>query len=89
VAACLANILEAADERHADPASPLKLNHAQVLAARNEIAALIDALRSDRAVAARGVALARLLVDSGGSPLLRPQPGGTVQQAVSEATAAL
>jgi hypothetical protein len=89
VAACLANILEAADERHADPASPLKLNHAQVLAARNEIAALIDALRSDRAVAARGVALARLLVDSGSSPLLRPQPGGTVQQAVSEATAAL
>ena len=31
VAACLANILEAADERHADPASPLRLNHAEVL----------------------------------------------------------
>jgi hypothetical protein len=67
----------------------VKLNHAQVLAARHEIAALIDALRSDRAVAARGVALARLLVDSGGSPLLRPQTGGTVQQALSEAIAAL
>ncbi|OAI40347.1 hypothetical protein AYO39_01505 [Actinobacteria bacterium SCGC AG-212-D09] len=89
VAACLANILEAADELHADPASPLRLNHAEVLAARHEIVALIDALRSDRAVAARGVALARLLTDGGGSPLLRPQRGRTVQQAVSRAIAAL
>ena len=89
MAACLANILEAADERHADPASPLKLNHAQVLAARHEIVALIEALRSDQPVAARGVALALLLIDTGGSPLLRPQRGRTVQQAVSEAIAAL
>ena len=89
VAACLENILESADERHADPASPLRLNHAQVLAARHELVALIDALRGDRAVAAPGVALARLLIDTDGSPLLRPQRKRTVQQAVSEAIAAL
>ena len=88
VAACLANILAAADERHADPASPLRLNHAEVLAARREIVVLVEALRSERAVAARGVALARLLTcDS--SPLSRPQRGSTVRQAVSEAIAAL
>jgi hypothetical protein len=89
VAAGLANILEAADERHADPGSLLRLNHAQVLAARLEILALIEALRSDRAVAPRGVALARLLIDAPGSPLLRPQTCRTVRQAVSEAIAAL
>jgi len=89
VAASLANILEAADERHADPGSPLRLNHAQVLAARYEIVALIEALRSDRTVAPRGAALAQLLVDSGSSPLLRSQRRRTVQQAVSEAIAAL
>jgi hypothetical protein len=89
VAASLANVIEAADERHADPASPLRLNHAQVLAARHEIVALIDALRSDRLVAARGVALARLLLDAEASPLLCPQARRTVQQAVSEAIAAL
>jgi hypothetical protein len=89
VAASLANVLSAADERQADPGSLLRLDHARVLAARHEIVTLIDALRSDRAVAARGVALARLLLDADASPLLRPQARGTVQQAVSEVIAAL
>jgi hypothetical protein len=89
LAASLANVLSAADERQADPGSLLRLNHAQVLAARHEIVTLIDALRTDRAVAARGVALARLLLDADASPLLRPQARRTVQQAVSEAIAAL
>ena len=89
VAASLANIVEAADERHADPASPLKLNHAEVLAARHEIAALIEILRSEREVTARGVALAGRLAEAHDSPLLHVQPGRTVQQAVSQALAAL
>ncbi len=61
VATSLRNILEAADERHADPASPVRLNHADVLAARHGIVALIEVLRSEQTVTARGVALARLL----------------------------
>ena len=89
VAAALANILEAADERHADPASLLKLNHAEVLAARYEIIALIEALRGDRPLAPRGVALARLLVNASGSPLLCPQRGRSVREAVSQAIGAL
>ncbi len=89
VAALLANILDAAEERHADPASPLKLNHAEVLAARHGIVALITTLRSDRRVNPRGVALARALVDDGRSPLLRARAGRTVERAVSEAATAL
>ena len=89
MAACLANILDAADERHADRASPLKLSHAEVLAARYEIIALIEALRSDGCVSPRGVALARRLVGDSCSPLFMARTGRTVQQAVSEAAAAL
>ena len=89
VAGSLANILDAADERHADPASPLKLNHAEVLAARHDILALIAALRSDRVIAARGVARARLLTTADNSPLLRVRPELSVQEAVAEAIAAL
>jgi hypothetical protein len=89
VAVCLANIVEAADERQADPTSPLTLNHPEVLAARDDIAALIDALRGDQAIAPRGAALARLLAQSSASPLVRPRAGCSVQQAVSEAISAL
>jgi hypothetical protein len=89
VATALAHILAAAEERKADPVSPLKLNHAEVLAARYDIVVLIEKLRSDRPASARGVALARLLVDAHDSPLLRPHPSQTVGQAVVTATAAL
>ena len=89
VAALLGNILEAADERHADPASHVRLNHADVLAARRGILALIEVLRSEQTVTARGVALARLLTEERRSPMLCEGTGRTVQQAVSEALAAL
>lgn len=89
IAASLAHILEAAEERHADPASSLRVNHAEALAARHGIIALIVALRSETVVAARGVALARILAEDGGSPLVLARAGRTVQQAVSEAIAAL
>ena len=89
IARCLANILEAADERHADPESPVTLNHADVLVARHQIVALIEVLRSEQAVAARGAALARLLIVERRSPMLCESSERTVQQAVSEALVAL
>jgi hypothetical protein len=89
VATSLGNILEAADERHADPASRVRLNHADVLAARHGIVALIEVLRSEQPVTARGVALARLLTVERGSPMLCEGSQRTVQHAVSEALAAL
>lgn len=89
MAASLQSILEAADEMRADPASRLKLNYAGVLAARGDIVELIESLRSDRPLAIRGIALIRLLIDDGRSPLARVQPARTVQHAVSEAVAAL
>jgi hypothetical protein len=89
VAASLADILKAADERHADPSAPLNVSHAEVPAARHEIVALIQAPRSERPVDPRGVALARQLIQSNGSPLSRARANHTVQEAVSKATAAL
>ena len=89
VAASIARILETADERHAEPAANLTVVDAQVLAARHGLVVLVDALRGEGAVSARGVALARQLIESVGSPLLRAQSGLTVQRAVSETIAAL
>jgi hypothetical protein len=89
VAASLGNILDAADERHADPSSHVRLNHAHVLAAGQGILALIEVLRSEQTVTARGVALARLLTEERSSPMLCESSGRTVQRAVSEALATL
>lgn len=89
IAASLENILDAADEMNADPASPLQLDHLGVLAARDDIVRLIECLRSERPLALRGIALSRLLIDDSTSPLLRPRPARTVPEAVSEAIAAL
>jgi hypothetical protein len=89
VARSLANVLQAADERHAHPVAPVGLNHAHVLSARYELLALIEILRGESAVAARGVALARELIESSASPVLRANTRHTVREAVSEAIAAL
>ena len=89
VATSLGNILDAADERHADPASRVRVNHADVLAARHGIVALIEVLRSEQRVTARGVALARLLAVERSSPMHCESSGRTVRHAVSEALAAL
>ena len=89
VAGSLRNILEAAEELHADPASHVRLNHAGVLAARHGIIALIDVLTSEPTVTPRGVALARLLTVERGSPMLCEGTPRTVQHAISEALAAL
>jgi hypothetical protein len=79
----------AADERHADPASQVRVNDAEVLVARHGIVALIGVLRTEQAVTARGVALARLLVVERHSPMLCERSRHTVQQAVAGALAAL
>ena len=90
MATSLANILEAADERHADPASSVRLNHADVLSARHGIVALIEVLRGEQPVTSRGVALARLLTVERDSPMLCEGSRRTVvHHAVSEALAAL
>ena len=84
----LVRIVAAAQERNADPTSPLRLNHVEVLAAREGIAELAAALGSDRTVDPQGVALARVLVDTGNSPLFCPR-STTVRQAIGEALRAL
>lgn len=89
VAACLANILDAAEECQVDPGSRLMLDHAAVIASRADIVALIEVLRSETAVDVRGVALARLLTERRTSPLFRACSGRTLEQAITEIADAL
>lgn len=89
LAACLANILDAAEEREADPSSRLVLDHAAVIASRSEIEALIALLRGDAVLDVRGVALARLLAVDRTSPLVHQRRGRTVQAALREVLEAL
>jgi hypothetical protein len=84
----LVRVVAAAEERNADPASPLRLNHVEVLAARDGIIALVAALRSERAVGVRGIALARVLVDTGDSPLFCSR-SKTVREEIAEILRAL
>lgn len=71
IACRLEHIIAAAAERQEDPVSRLVLDHLAVLAARNQIVALVALLRSDADLAAPGLARARLLVDDPDGPLLR------------------
>jgi hypothetical protein len=89
IAACLGNILDAADERRVGLASPRLLDHAPVIAARSEIVALIELLRGETALEVRGIALARLLADGPAGRLLRSCPDRTLGQAVAEIIDAL
>jgi hypothetical protein len=89
VAACFANILDAAEERQADPGSHLSLDHAAVIASRAEILALIEVLRSESVVDPRGVALAVLLIERRTSPLFKACAGRTLEQAIAEIADAL
>jgi hypothetical protein len=83
IAACLANILEAAAEHQADPGARVSVNPTETLAAQSEIVALIALLSSDRAASPQGIARARLLTDSA-SPLLSERATTSVHQAVCE-----
>jgi hypothetical protein len=65
------NILHAAEERSADPASPLIIEYAAVLAARDELIQLVARLSSSEALEPRGLALARLLIYDDAGPLFR------------------
>jgi hypothetical protein len=66
-----ANVLDAAEERSADPVSPLIIEHAAVVAARQAISLLIARLNSGEALEPRGLALARLLVYDDAGPIFR------------------
>lgn len=89
IAACLANILDAAQECQADPGCRLALNHAAVLGARVQILAIIETLRCPYAVSARGVALARGLTASLTGPLVADYSDATLRQASAEIIDAL
>jgi hypothetical protein len=89
LAACLENILAAAEECRADPGSRVVLDHAAVIVARGEILTLIELLRSEAQLDARGVALGRLLIADPVGPLMRPCAGRTLGQAILEIADAL
>ena len=89
IAAALTNILDAAEERQADQSSPLNVQHAAVIAARQGILELVELLRSGAWREPRGVALASLLTRDPTSPIFSSSPDRTVHEALSEIAAAL
>jgi hypothetical protein len=89
LALALANILDAADERQADPVSALILDDQAVLRERDQIEALIDRLRGSETVSARGVALVRLLVYDAHGPLYYHHDGRTLHDALAKIARAL
>jgi hypothetical protein len=89
IAACLGNIVDAADQRRVGLLSPRLLGHAPVIAARSQIVALIELLRGEPALEVRGIALARLLADGPAGRLLHPCPDRTLGQALADIIGAL
>jgi hypothetical protein len=89
LAVALVNILDAADERRADPASALILDDDAVLRERDQIEALIDRLRSGETVGVRGVALARLLVHDPHGPLYQHHDRRPLHDALAKIARAL
>jgi len=89
LAAALVNILDAADERRADPASALILEHEGVLRERGQIEALIDRLRGSETVSPRGAALVRRLVRDSRGPLYHHHDDKTLHEALTTIARAL
>jgi hypothetical protein len=88
IAAMLANILDAAEDRRLDRCSPMIFEHESVHEARDGILELIELLRSETALAPRAVALAAQLAESADSPIVSRCCGTTIGQALAEITAA-
>jgi hypothetical protein len=84
VAACFANILDAASEREADPATRITLDHRAVLAARSEIDELIALLRSEEHLGVRGLALASLVAADPNRPPVHPRFGDSLRQVIAD-----
>jgi hypothetical protein len=87
IAAALANILDAADERAADPSSRLVIEHVAVLGARDQLMELIAVLRSSGALEPRCIAMARLLTQDPNSPIYRPCGVEALAQALAQIAA--
>lgn len=89
LAEALVNILDAADERQADPVSALILDDQAVSRERDQIEAVIDRLRSGESASARGVALVRLLVHDSRGPLYHHHDDKTLHEALAKIARAL
>ncbi len=89
IAASLRNVLDAAEECEAGLAPRLHIDHSSVVAARRQIAAVIELLRSAAELEVRGIALARLLAEDPASPLLHPAPATSLRESLATVLAAL
>jgi hypothetical protein len=89
IAVCFENILDAATECDADPATHLIVDHRSVIEARYDIAHLIDLLHGNETVDARGVARARLLIHERTGLLVRPRGGETLREMIVDIVGAL
>ncbi len=88
----LADGIETIVSRAADTpsfSSRVPLRRAAILGARPEIESLIAELSADHDCSVRGIALVRLLLTDGDSPLYRRGPDGELLAAIREAHGAL
>jgi hypothetical protein len=89
LACALVSMVDAAEERRADSASALILDHEAVWGERDLIEAVIVRLRGDETVSARGVALVRLLVLDSRGPLYHHRDGTALHDALARIGRAL
>jgi hypothetical protein len=91
LASSLTRILEDAEGQGVPDWNALgpRHHHAHVLPARAEIEVLIGLLLAPAPVSARGVALVRILLTNGGSPLYRRTAARSLRTEIREATRAL
>jgi hypothetical protein len=89
LAAGLARLLAAADAPRPVYSAAVPPHRGEVRAARPDLEALIDRLRDERPVTARGVALVSLLLADGASPAYAPARPGALREWVATALRAL
>ena len=88
IAACLQTLLDRA-EAEADDGRALTGVRGALIASRYAICTLIDRLRSESVVDARGVALAQLLIEDRDGPLFHPLAKRSLDERLADAIGAL
>jgi hypothetical protein len=89
VARNLRNLLDEAEHPSRGIGCAVPVQRGQVLAERDLLKQLADALDSEDELSPRGILLVRRLLTDGASPVYAPTPNGALHDALTDASAAL